>query len=187
MRGRKGAVIAAAVCTAIGAMAGMPAAGAHGTNHHKSHHQRLNSQDREFLKSTSEGARFEVAAGMTATTHAARDDVKAFGQRMIDDHSREAKDVEALAAKLHVRVPKEPSDEQQKIVQLFAQFSGKAFDCMYIADEWTDHENDINEAKLELAEGKNGQVRAFARHWLKVYKQHDEMASDILLSLDDCH
>src|SRR5206468_10099777 len=164
MERRRGVAIATAVCTAIGAMAGTAVAGAHDGSHHRSsHHQRLNSQDRNFLKETSEGARFEVAGGMTARSHADRDAVKAFGQRMIDDHSREVRDVERVAAKVHVRIPKEPSDEQQKILQLTSQLQGKAFDCSYIMVEYEDHEADIKGAQLELAKGHNNQVRGLAR------------------------
>jgi putative membrane protein len=186
---RRGMAIAAATCAGAIAVGGTAMAGTSHHEHHgdTSHHQRLNSQDREFLKMTSEGARFEVQGGMTALTHAARQSVKGFGQHMIDDHSREVRDVERVAAKVHVRVPKEPSDEQQQTLKLLSQFKGKAFDCAYITNEYTDHEADINLAKLELAKGVNSHVRGLARRWLKVYKEHEQMASDILLHIDTCY
>src|SRR3954453_14616798 len=74
----------------------------------------LNTQDRLFLKTTGHGALFEVQGGTVATTHAARPDVRDFGQLMVTDHGREYRELQVLAASLGVHVPNEPNDEQQK-------------------------------------------------------------------------
>jgi putative membrane protein len=122
-----------------------------------------------------------------AVSNAARPGVRSFGQQMISDHGREVKEADRVARKVHLRLPDAPSAEQQKVVWIFSQFTGPAFDCVYISNEYNDHQADIAEAELELANGHNATVKAFARRWLKVYKQHDHMASDLLLGTQSCH
>jgi putative membrane protein len=147
---------------------------------------RVNQQDREFLKSSAEGAKFEVLGGRIAQHHADSNRVERFGALMVKDHSREFNQVLNVAHEVGVNVPHEPSPEQQQVLENFKQFHGSKFDCFYISYEWVDHEADIAEAELELAEGENPKVLHLAHYWLGVYKEHDELASDILLSLDDC-
>jgi putative membrane protein len=173
------ALLAVALCAAsLGA-----SAVAH-ESHHRGHG--LNDQDRTFLKGTSEGAKFEVLGGMIARHHHGRERVEKFGKLMISDHSREFRQVLHLAHELGVHVSHEPSPEQKAELRIFSKYWGKSFDCVYISNEWNDHETDIAEAELELAEGHNDRVKDFARYWLKVYEEHDAFASSILLSLHDC-
>jgi putative membrane protein len=148
--------------------------------------ENLSVQDAKFLKTSAQGALFEVLGGQTAMTNAARQDVKDFGQRMVTDHSREYQDAQQTAASVGIHVPNEPMPEQQKVLQLGSQLHGPIFDCFYISNEWNDHQADIAEAELEIAEGQNVQVIAFAHRWLRVYKMHADMASQILLSLNGC-
>jgi putative membrane protein len=109
-----------------------------------------------------------------------------FGKLMIRDHSREYRQVLREAREENVSVPHEPSPEQQKVLELFSQFDGPEFDCFYMSYEWVDHEADIAETEVELAEGQDDSVQRLASYWLRVYEQHDELASDILLSIKDC-
>jgi len=145
----------------------------------------LNAMDKEFLKSAAAGSQFEIIGGHRAVHHASSAKVVHFGHRMIKDHSLEYQKVLTEAHHEDVAVPHEPDPEQKKTLKVMAMFSGRRFDCAYMAIEYTDHTADVAEAELELAEGRDGSVQQLARWVLNnVYKPHLALASDILLSLN---
>jgi putative membrane protein len=175
-------VVAALACAAV-----TPAGLALGSGGHtQAGHRHLSSQDREWLTGAIQGAKFEVLGGMTAVHHASSPAVKAFGRRMIRDHSREYRDLRAVAHRLGVPAPTRPDPEQRKSLWVLAHFHGGRFDCAYITDEYSDHVGDKAEAELEIAAGSNMVVRHNAHQWLGVYEKHLSIASHILLSLHHC-
>jgi putative membrane protein len=174
-------------CVAAATMLPMAAVAVAGTPEHHSHHsQRLNSQDKEFLKDSAQGALFEIKGGLTAQTHAAHNFTKAFGTEMIKDHSAEYRDVVRTAKKVHKSVPKSPDEVQRHDLKLLATLRGATFDCAYLSTEWADHMADVNEAKLELAAGHNEEVKELAAKYLPVLKEHLMMAEQDLLKLNSC-
>jgi putative membrane protein len=176
-------VLATLACAAVVAPAGL----ALGSGEHaQAGHRHLSSQDKEWLTSSIQGAKFEVLGGMAAVHHASSPAVKAFGKRMIRDHSREYRDLRAVAHRLGIHPPNRPDPEQRKTLALLSQFWGGKFDCAYITDEYSDHVGDKAEAELEIAAGSNRTVKRNAHQWLRVYEMHLNMASHILLSLDHC-
>jgi putative membrane protein len=177
-------LVAAVVLVTGGAVGAGLASGSGGATH--GHEHELNAQDRTFLTGAIEGARFEVRGGIIAKSRAGSPRVKAFGRLMIKDHSREVRDLSAVARTVGVHPPDEPSPEQQKALWVFSHFHGGPFNCTYIAYEYADHTADVGEAEVELAEGRNPMVKHAAARWLKVYEKHLSKASDILLSLHSC-
>jgi predicted outer membrane protein len=148
----------------------------------------LNAQDRMFLVGSAEGAKFEVLAGQIAARHGSKASVKSFGRRMIRDHSLELNRILAEARDEHLSVPHQPSPELRRVLQLFSQFWGKDFDCFYMAYEYADHTADVGEAELELADGHDHSVKQLGAWVLHhIYEPHLALASDVLLSIEDCH
>ena len=65
----------------------------------------INPTDKDFIKTTSQGLRFEVFAGKLAATHASDNSVEQFGQYMIRDHSADLTSLLALALEEAVPLP----------------------------------------------------------------------------------
>jgi putative membrane protein len=57
----------------------------------------LTNKDKKFIHEAAIGGREEVALGKLATQKASSPDVKQFGQRMVDDHSKANDQLEQLA------------------------------------------------------------------------------------------
>jgi putative membrane protein len=146
----------------------------------------LNAQDRMYLKESAQGALWEVQGGKIAQTHASRSYVRAFGQRMIVDHSKQYRDAREVGEDVHVSIPKSPDDVQQHDLMLLAQFHGAAFDCAYLSTEWADHTADVAMTKLEIAIGQSQRVKAYARKYLPVLQAHLKLAEDDLMKTQYC-
>lgn len=65
----------------------------------------LSSGDRDFIMKAADGGMAEVALGRLAVSKASNSDVKAFGQRMVDDHSKANDQLMQLAQTKGVTLP----------------------------------------------------------------------------------
>src|SRR4051812_31994572 len=66
-----------------------------------------NDSDRLFVQQVGIGGMSEVENGRIASKQSSVDDVRAFAQRMIDDHSKANRQLAVLASSDHLRVPSE--------------------------------------------------------------------------------
>jgi putative membrane protein len=146
----------------------------------------LNEQDKQYLKETAQGALWEVQGGHIAQRNAAHPYTKAFGQRMITDHSKQYQDTKRTAAEVHVSVPNTPDPTQKQVLMLFSALKGGPFDCAYLSTEWADHVGDVNGTKLELAAGHNPEVKELAAKYLPVLEQHLALAEQDVMKLQSC-
>jgi putative membrane protein len=178
--------LAAAAASPIAATA--TASPSHTTSHNASsqHEHSLNAQDKEYLKEAAQGALWEIRGGYWAQHNAAYSFTKAFGMRMIVDHSREYQDAKHTAAEVHQPVPTSVDPTQNKVLYLISQFKGSAFDCAYLSTEWADHTADVNGAKLEIAAGRNEEVKELAKKYLPVLEAHLSLAESDLMKLHSC-
>src|SRR4051812_6135118 len=81
-------IIAALAVSSLPASLGMAHGRAHGTQEAPPKAGTLDSADRKFLNDAAMGGLLEVRLGQLATKQAVNEDVKKFGQRMIDDHTK---------------------------------------------------------------------------------------------------
>lgn len=65
----------------------------------------LASDDRKFIMEAAHGGMMEVKLGHMAADKATNADVKAFGQRMVDDHSKANSELMALASQKGITLP----------------------------------------------------------------------------------
>src|SRR3954468_10796498 len=118
------AAVALAAAAALPIAATATASPSHNTSHNTSSKHALNSQDKEYLKDAAQGALFEIRGGSTAQHNAAYSFTKAFGMRMIVDHSREYQDAKRPAAQVHQPAPTSVDPTQNKVLYLLSQFKG---------------------------------------------------------------
>jgi len=66
--------------------------------------QTPSNPDQKFVKEAAAGGAAEVEFGKLATERATNPDVKAFGQRMVDDHGKAGTELKQLAASKKITV-----------------------------------------------------------------------------------
>src|SRR5581483_6292960 len=122
--------------------------------------------DDSFAKKAAEGGLTEVELGQLATQKASDPAVKAFGQRMVDDHTKANDQLKTIAAQENIQLPTEPNAKDQAEKARLAKLSGAAFDKAYINHMVMDHKKDIAEFKREANTGKDEQIKNFASQTL---------------------
>jgi putative membrane protein len=133
-------------------------------------------QDKKFMMEAATGGMMEVQLGQYAAQHADNADVKAFGQKMVDDHSKANQQLMQIAQTKNVTLPAELNKKHQAMVDKLSQKEGAAFDKAYMQAMLKDHRDDIKAFADEAENGKDADVKAFAAQTLPILKQHLQLA-----------
>jgi putative membrane protein len=135
-------------------------------------HRPYSGLDAQWLKTSIEGDRFEIAGGQLALARGTSPIVKALGQRLIADHSKSLRDAIRTARRLRIHIPDSPSPVQHWELASVSSYPGAQFDHWYSLLEVEDHKLDIMESEDEVDEGSNPKIRRLAAEDLPVLETH---------------
>lgn len=137
------------------------------------------SPDSAFVREAASGGMAEVDLGRLATQNAESTDVKQFGQRMVDDHSKANDELKQLASQKKVDLPMDPDPKHKAVHDKLAKLKGAAFDSAYMSAMVSDHKEDVSAFQREAKSGKDPDVKAWAEKTLPTLQEHLKMAQDI--------
>jgi putative membrane protein len=133
----------------------------------------------------------EVDLGKVAEQRAQSKDVKAFGKRMVKDHTALDKDAQSWARKNNVAVAAPPEDDahradmkqMQDLKQKLESVSGSEFDKTYMQAMAEDHAKDL--ATVQSFEGQttNTSLKNLLEHARKVIASHKKDADKLVQKL----
>jgi putative membrane protein len=136
----------------------------------------ISSSDKMFMDKAAQGGMAEVQLGQLATEKAQSDDVKKFGQRMVDDHSKANDQLKSLASQKSVTLPTDLNAKDQALKDRLSKLSGAQFDHAYIQAMVRDHKEDIAEFQKEANRGKDSDVKNWASQTVPTLQDHLKMA-----------
>jgi putative membrane protein len=131
--------------------------------------------DLAFMNSAAPGNMAEVELGKMASTKAASNDVKQFGQKMVEDHSKANDELKQLAAQKKVMLPPDVMPGHKQLMEKLSKLSGAEFDKEYVAAMVADHEKDVAAFENVSKTAADADVKAFAAKTLPTLKMHLEM------------
>jgi len=137
------------------------------------------ASDREFVRKAAQGGLAEVQLGQLATEKAASPEVKQFGQRMVDDHTKANEQLKQIAQQQGIQVPDQLDAKDAATKARLEKLSGKEFDRAYMNDMVTDHTKDVTEFKHEANSGKDSAVKSFAQQTVPTLEDHLKEAKNI--------
>jgi putative membrane protein len=140
--------------------------------------QQVGPADMKFAQNAAQGGMAEVQLGQLAVQNGSSDQVKQFGQRMVDDHSKAGDDLKALASKENIMLPTSLNAKDQALVNRLQNMKGAAFDKAYMRDMVKDHQEDIAEFQKEAASGSDADLKSFATKALPTMQEHLRMAKE---------
>ncbi len=139
----------------------------------------MKSADTTFAIKAAQGGMAEVKMGKLAADKATNPDVKAFGQQMIDDHTKANDDLKSVAEKKGMTLSADMNAHQQATYKKLEKLSGAAFDHAYVRDMVIDHQEDVKEFQKEASNGKDEDIKGFASRTLPVLQGHLDKVKSI--------
>jgi putative membrane protein len=138
--------------------------------------QQLAQQDMEFAKKAAGDGMAEVKLGKLVQDQAESDQVKQFGQRMVDDHGKANDKLKSIAEQKGIDLPQDPPKEAQQTYDELQQKSGHEFDQAYMDAMVKDHHKAIDLFQQEAKSGKDADLQTFAEETLPTLQEHLQLA-----------
>jgi putative membrane protein len=136
-------------------------------------------KDKIFLRKAAQGGMAEVRLGQLAAQKASGDDVRAFGQKMVDDHTKLNNEMAPIADSMGVRLPKDLNKEDQAEYDKLNALSGNNFDMEYLSFMVKDHHKDLREFRQEAASTTDQTLQAAVANATKVIHEHTMMVDKL--------
>jgi putative membrane protein len=135
--------------------------------------------DQPFIDKAVVGGLAEVQLGKMTAEKAASPEVKQFGQRMLQDHSKANQELMALVKTKAISVPTALDQKHQEEADRLATLQGAAFDRAYIQQMVKDHEEDVQLFSTQAQQGKDPELKAFAVKTLPTLEEHLRMVRNL--------
>lgn len=140
--------------------------------------------DSQFLVDQAEVNLAEIEIGKLAQTKGVNPEVKKFGQMLVDDHTKAASEVSALAKAKNFTLPTSLTEEGQDEYKKLNEKSGADFDKKF-ADMMIDgHEKAIKKLEKASKDAKDPDVRTWASNNIAGLTAHLEHAKMLKQNLD---
>ncbi|WP_404380539.1 DUF4142 domain-containing protein [Caenispirillum salinarum] len=136
-------------------------------------------QAKKFAEDAYVGNRLEIALGEAARQQAQNQQVKDFGQQMVQDHGEANKKLNPIIENLGIQAPTElPQDKQQTVDQM-KQKQGQEFDKAYMQKMVEEHQKDVDLYKKNAEQLQNEELKSYAQNTLSTLEQHLQKAQQI--------
>ncbi len=144
----------------------------------------LNDTDKLFMLRAAQGDMGEIMSSQMALKKSRNADVKAVAQRLVTDHGASLQEGMGLGVLLGLPAPKDPGLMNEAYAAQLRSASGKDFDKIYMAGQVEAHENTIALYGMELSQGQDPQVKAFAMKYLPGIESHTAQIYQVAMAVN---
>ena len=134
--------------------------------------------DQAFVTKLAGVGMAEVELGTLAKDKASSREVKAFAQRMIDEHTKAGNELKAIADRKHLAWPAALPADAVALKGKLSQLSGAAFDRAYIDAMVDGHRAALSDVRSEAQSGADPDVKAWASKASSTVQAHLTHAQD---------
>ena len=106
-------------------------------------------------------------------------DVKQFGQKMVNDHSRLSDRMKQIAQQEGIGVPDGIRGRDKALEMRLGGLSGDAFDRAFIEAMVLDHRKDLSEFQKEASFGNDTSIRNAASQGAQIISEHLQIAEQM--------
>jgi putative membrane protein len=183
-----GAILVFAACALFAAVVCADAGGAQNSNSgttaanantHAGHNTAGMTPDAKFATEAAMGGMAEVELGRLAAQKGASDEVRQFGQRMVDDHSKANGELMRVASAKGWTLPTALDAKHRAEMQKLSALPADRFDREYVKMMVKDHRKDVGEFQKESTRGADADIKAFAATALPTLQEHLQMIQRI--------
>lgn len=120
------------------------------------------ARDKKFMRNVLEDENAEVAMGQLAVQKGSSEDVRQFGQKMIDDRTHLGDHLRDVAEKEHLHLSRRTDPKDKGFENKLKKLSGAFFDRTYIAAAVSDQRRDLDEFNREANHGNDTAIKEAA-------------------------
>jgi len=135
--------------------------------------------DQQFVMKASPAGLGEGNLGGIAAKQAGDPAVKEFGQHMVKDHTKANAELIRLADKKKLKVAAEMDEKHKMLGDKLLKLSGAKFDREYMHSQVKDHKEAVSLFEKESKEGKDADLKQWAKKTLPTLREHFKMAKEI--------
>jgi putative membrane protein len=140
---------------------------------------RVSSIDSTFVKNSTQAGMTEIELAQIVKDKASSADVKNFGQKMTDDHTKAGDALKQVATQKSITLPAEVNATQKATIARLSKLTGKAFDKAYMSQMVKDHTAVVAALKHASQTSKDADIKGWAANTLPAAEEHLKMAQDI--------
>ncbi len=140
----------------------------------------MSAEDKDFAMKAAQGGLAEVELGLLAQKRGSTQEVKDFGQMLVDNHTLLNKELQQLAAKHGLELPAEPGTADRQSHAALSKLSGPRFDREFVKDFTEGHHDDLAVFRKEAAHGTNPALKEFAAGSVATLQEHHAIAESIV-------
>lgn len=133
----------------------------------------------DFVDDASAKGMAEIEGATIALTKASSADVKQFAQKMIDDHEKANKELNAIATSKKLEVSSEADLMNKAKAMVLKLRSGESFDQAYANNQVVAHEQTIELFRDAAEKVEDDELKAFAKDKLPTLEAHLKMAKEL--------
>ncbi len=139
----------------------------------------VGEDDAKFVTEAASGGMAEVELGKLAKEKGQHVDVKAFGEMMVNDHSKANDELATLAQAKNITLPASLGTDALNLRDELSKKSPGDFDKSYIEDMVKDHEKDIKLFEDASKNLKDAELKAFVDKTLPTLRNHLNHAKSV--------
>jgi putative membrane protein len=136
-------------------------------------------KDETFARLAARGGLGEIKLGKLAMDRGTSEAVRAFGTRMVAEHTLASGEFKEAANEEQIEVPTELSAKDQATYERLSKLSGADFDRAYAQDMVKDHQQDLRDFQREADHGNDDVIRGVAAETVPMIQQHLEQAKEM--------
>jgi putative membrane protein len=135
--------------------------------------------DRTFAAKATTGGKQEVELGKLAAQQGSNSDVKAFGNRMVKDHSKAGDELMQITNRLGINLPAQDDLMFNQTKDKLSKLKGADFDKAYMSHMVDGHTKVADDFEGYINKGTNTDLKSWASKTLPTVREHLQMAKDI--------
>jgi len=137
-------------------------------------------KDEAFVRVAAHGGLAEIKLGKLAMDQGSSEAVKAFGTRMVAEHTKAGDKLKEAAKEEQIGLPTDISARDQAAYDRLSKLSGADFDQAYAQDMVKDHQQDLRDFQREANHGNDDVIRGFASETVPIIQQHLDQAKEMM-------
>ena len=136
-------------------------------------------KDKMFVRKAMAGGLAEVQMGQLAAQKGSSDQVKSFGQKMVDDHTKLNQQMMPIAEQMGVKTPAKLEKKDQAEYDKLNGLAGAEFDKEYLSFMVKDHHKDLEAFRAEMGSTQDPTLKTAVQQGAQVIDQHAQMVDTL--------